>query len=133
MPRLKGLRHLRVFAAPADWAACAGFYRGTLGLRPLELDERGGTAVFRLGPRDTLSVERIDPKDAEERDRPGRFLGVSIEVDDIRRAYRELSAAGVMFDAAPQSQAWGGILTHFRDPAGNVLSLVQPRKSAKKT
>jgi lactoylglutathione lyase len=128
MPRLKGLRHLRVFALPPVWEACAGFYAETLGLRRASLDDRKGVAVFKLGARDTLSVERVDPKDPEERDRPGRFLGVSIEVDDIRRAYRELSAGGVMFDAAPQAQAWGGILTHFRDPAGNVLSLVQAKR-----
>ena len=127
MPRLKGLRHLRVFAPPPAWEACADFYAETLGLRRVERDAARGLAVFKLGPRDTLSVERIDPKDPEERDLPGRLVGVSIEVDDLRRLYRELSAGGVMFDAAPQAQGWGGILAHFRDPAGNVLSLMQAR------
>lgn len=130
MARLKGIQHLRVFAFPAEWSDAVAFYGDTLGLYPLTRQEKDGVAVFRLGPHDTLSVERSNPKDRKEKKLVGRFLGVSIEVDDIRRVYKELSAAGVMFDAAPQAEAWGGTLTHFRDPAGNVLSLVQnaPRR-----
>ena len=128
MPKLKGLQHLRLFAFPSDWEKLVAFYADTLGLRRRALDTKKGLAVFALGPRDTLSVERADPKDREEKKLVGRFVGVSIEVDDIHRAYGALTAAGVMFDAAPQAQAWGGILTHFRDPAGNVLTLLQPRR-----
>lgn len=127
MPKLKGLQHLRLFAFPPQWAAVVAFYADTLGLRRRALDKKKGVAVFALGPRDTLSVERADPKDREEKNLVGRFVGISIEVDDIRRAYRALSAAGVMFDAAPQAQSWGGTLTHFRDPAGNVLTLIQAK------
>ncbi len=125
MPRLKGLQHLRLFAFPPAWAAAVAFYADTLRLRRRAFDTKQGVAVFALGPRDTLSVERADPRDREEKKLVGRFAGVSIEVDDIHRAYRDLTAAGVMFDAAPQVQRWGGILTHFRDPADNVLTLVQ--------
>ena len=125
MRRLQGIRHLRVFAFPAEWAESVAFYGDTLGLRLRSREEKSGVAVFSLGRHDTLSVERANPKDREEKKLVGRFVGVSIGVDDIRRAYKELSAAGVMFDAAPQAEAWGGTLTHFRDPAGNILSLVQ--------
>ena len=126
MPKLKGLQHLRLFAFPPAWAEVVAFYADTLGLRRRVLDKKKGFAVFALGPRDTLSIERANPKDREEKKLVGRFVGVSIEVDDIHRAYGKLEAAGVMFDAAPQAQSWGGILTHFRDPAGNVLTLLQP-------
>ena len=125
MARLKGLKHLRVFAFPGEWVEVVAFYGDTLGLRALSRANKEGVAVFKLGGADTLSVERADPKDREEKKLVGRFVGVSIGVDDVRRAYKELSAAGVMFDAAPQAEAWGGSQTHFRDPAGNVLSLVQ--------
>jgi lactoylglutathione lyase len=127
MARLKGIRHLRVFVAPADWAASVAFYGDTLGLRRVDRDDRKGVAAFALGSRDTLGVERVNPRNREEKKLVGRLIGVSIEVDDIRGAYRDLSAAGVMFDAAPQAEGWGGTLTHFRDPAGNVLTLVQRR------
>ncbi|HEX7897631.1 MAG TPA: VOC family protein [Planctomycetota bacterium] len=125
MARLKGIQHLRVFTFPAEWADCVAFYGDTLGLRLRSREEKTGVAVFSLGGKNTLSVERANPKDREEKKLVGRFVGVSIGVDDILRAYKELSAAGVMFDGAPQAEAWGGSLTHFRDPAGNVLSLVQ--------
>ena len=125
MGRLKGIQHLRVFAFPGEWTEAVAFYGDTLGLRLISRRDKDGVAVFKLGGSDTLSVERANPKDREEKKLVGRFLGVSIGVDDIRRAYKELSAAGVMFDAAPQANAWGGTLTHFRDPAGNVLSLVE--------
>jgi predicted enzyme related to lactoylglutathione lyase len=123
--RLRRLQHLRVFAFPELWAETVEFYGDTLGLRLRSREDKDGVAVFALGGKDTLSVERADPKDREEKRRVGRFVGVSIQVDDIRRAYKELSAAGVMFDAAPQREGWGGTMTHFRDPAGNVLTLVQ--------
>ena len=123
--RLRRLRHLRVFAFPADWADTVEFYGDTLGLRLRSREDKTGVAVFSLGGKETLSVERANPRDREEKKLVGRFVGVSIEVDDIRRAYQELTAAGVMFDAAPQAEVWGGTMTHFRDPAGNVLTLLQ--------
>ncbi len=127
MPKLKGLQHLRLFAFPPEWAEVVDFYADTLGLRRRALDKKKGVVVFALGPRATLSVERANPKDREEKKLVGRFVGISIGVDDIHRAYRDLTAAGVRFDAAPQAESWGGTLTHFRDPAGNVLTLLQTK------
>ena len=120
--RLRRLRHLRVFALAKDWGACVVFYGDTLGLRLRKRDDKAGLALFSLGGSDILSVERAG---AKERRHVARFVGVAIQVDDVRRAYQDLSAAGVIFDAAPQTERWGGTLTHFRDPAGNVLSLVE--------
>ena len=123
--RLRRLQHLRIFVLPSEWETGVAFYGDTLGLRARARDDKAGTCVFSLGGGATLGLERVNPKDREEKKLVGRFVGVSIEVDDIHRAYRDLSAAGVSFDAAPQSQGWGGVLTHFRDPSGNVLTLVE--------
>lgn len=53
---------------------------------------------------------------------------VVIEVDDLMRSYRELSARGVSFEVEPravtgdgQRELWA---THFRDPDGHVASIV---------
>ena len=54
----------------------------------------------------------------------GRFLGVSLRVDDIDGVYHDLTQKGVAFDAPPEQQAWGGKLAHFEDPDGNVLTLL---------
>ncbi len=54
----------------------------------------------------------------------GRFVGASIEVDDIDKAYLELAGRGVAFEGPPEKQFWGGTLAHFKDRAGNILTLV---------
>jgi len=38
--------------------------------------------------------------------------------------YADLSAEGVTFDSAPERQPWGGASAHFRDPDGNVPTLL---------
>ena len=111
---------LRVFVDDLD--AAREFYATTLGLPVLWDLEPMGAVGFDLGA--TLIVERADPADAEQVALIGRFVGVSIEVADLEQTYRSLTAAGVVFEGPPEAQAWGGTLAHFRDPAGNVLTLL---------
>jgi catechol 2,3-dioxygenase-like lactoylglutathione lyase family enzyme len=118
--------HVRVFALHPAWERTLPFYEKTLGLALLERDDAGRIAVFTLSPGVTLSLEGVDPSDAEHRVLAGRLLAVSFGVRDLAAAYRELSAAGVPFEGPPERQAWGGTLAFLRDPAGNVLTLVQP-------
>ena len=109
---------VRVFVD--DLAAARAFYGDTLGLA--ELWDAGNAVGYAVGPA-TLIVEREDPA-GPEGDLVGRFLGVSFAVPDIAGSHRALAAAGVRFLGPPEPQAWGGTLAHFRDPAGNVLTLV---------
>ncbi|MDJ0950189.1 MAG: VOC family protein [Alphaproteobacteria bacterium] len=111
---------VRVFVS--DVAAARGFYRDMLGLEESYADD--GVLVFRTGSAD-LVVEAADPDDAEEAAMIGRFVGVSFAVTDVRAVHAALAAKGVPFDGAPEVQPWGGVLAHLRDPAGNVLTLVQ--------
>jgi catechol 2,3-dioxygenase-like lactoylglutathione lyase family enzyme len=100
------------------------FYGETLGLA-VKWDY--GTAIgYDVGA--DLIVEAFDQDEEEEypdflRD-PGGFLGISLQVDDIDASYRELSARGVRFISPPQKMPWGGTLAHFKDPSGNVLTLL---------
>lgn len=71
-----------------------------------------------------IIVEEEDPN-GEDAALIGRFVGVSFSVDDIEVAYRDLFNRGVSFAGPPVEQAWGGTLAHFRDPAGNMLTLVE--------
>ena len=82
-----------------------------------------GWAQFQLGSA-YLGLERCDPEDAEAAALVGRFVGASIEVDDIQDIYARLVDAGVEFTAAPEVQPWGGTLAHFLDPDGNVVTLL---------
>src|SRR5690606_9442296 len=74
---------------------------------------------YDVGP--TLIVEMTDGQHPEE---VGRFAGLSLEVKDIAAAHERLLAAGVEFTHPPTKQPWGGTLAHFKDPSGNVLTLV---------
>lgn len=105
-----------------DYAAAKDFYTETLGL-PLAWD-MGEIGAFGIDVGAVLIVEEAAPDDSESRALIGRFAGLSLQVDDIQATWAELRAKGVAFDEPPQKQAWGGTLAHFRDPSGNVLTLL---------
>lgn len=105
-----------------DLEAARGFYRDTLGL-PAAWDrpEMGAFGVALENAE--LIIEREDPTGPDGA-LVGRFLGLSLQVVDIDAAHTRLAASGVPFDLIPTLQPWGGTLAHFRDPAGNVLTLL---------
>ena len=55
-------------------------------------------------------------------DRIGTFVNTSWEVDNIQKAYEELSAKGVEFVAPPQVQPWGSYAI-MKDSEGNSINL----------
>ena len=82
-----------------------------------------GWAQFDLGGPG-IAIERADPNDPEARELCGRFVGVSITVDNITATCDAWREKGVHFIAPPEVQPWGGVLAHFQDPAGNTLTLL---------
>ena len=113
-----------------DLKAAHEFYAGRLGLPRTA----GGPAldyfVYDAGPVQ-LVVEAVAPEAPEdEHALVGRFTGLSFAVPDIQARYRELLALGVHFTAAPQKQAWGGMLATFTDPSDNQLQLVEADRAA---
>ncbi|MBD3648194.1 MAG: VOC family protein [Pseudomonadales bacterium] len=68
----------------------------------------------------TLLLEAVEPGEFEG----GRYLGFSLEVDDIEGFYSKLSS-DIPFTGPPRQQVWGGIMTHVNDVSGNTLSIVQ--------
>ena len=115
------LRALRIFVT--DWDRALRFYSETLGMRVEFAGSEMGWAELDTGEA-RLALERIDAGDEEARELVGRFVAVSLEVADIQERYKSLVAKGVEFLAPPEHQAWGGVLAHFRDPDGNVLTLL---------
>ena len=81
-----------------------------------------GWAEFDVGGAN-LGIERAGD-DTESQALVGRFLGVSLQVDDIQATYEKLSGNGIDFTGPPEKQPWGGSLAHFSDPDGNVLTLL---------
>jgi predicted enzyme related to lactoylglutathione lyase len=114
------LRYLRVFVT--DLPAAKKFYAQILGL-DIWCEYENKAIGFDLGP--VLIVEDVSSEEGRgERHLGGRFVGCSIEVEDIQATYSGLVAKGVHFITPPEKQEWGGTLAHFKDSSGNVLTLV---------
>jgi len=110
------LTYARLFVDDLD--AARAFYRDTLGLA--ELWNWNDVALgYDVGV--TLIIERTDGGHPAE---VGRFAGLSLEVADIDAEHQRLTSAGVEFTHPPTKQPWGRTLAHFKDPSGNVLTLV---------
>jgi len=104
-----------------DWETACRFYEEQLGL-PLRFSSIDmGWAEFDIGGP-SLALERAAGGSA---DLVGRFVGVSLIVDDLDATHDRLVRAGVRFTGPPERQPWGGRLAHFQDPEGNVLTLLE--------
>jgi catechol 2,3-dioxygenase-like lactoylglutathione lyase family enzyme len=112
-----------------DFEKAKEFYGETLGLRYTVLDEENGLMTLHLAEgRDTLLYE--SPSFS-----PAGYTVLNFEVDDIDAAVDELSARGVEFeryDEFPLDEKGilregGPLIAWFKDPAGNVLSVLQNR------
>ncbi len=112
---------IRVFTL--KWEESVHFYRDVVGLQLVRVDPGLGWAQFQAGAA-YVAVERCDPEDAETPELVGRFVGVSLEVDDIHEVHRRLEERGVRFVSEPEVQSWGGTLAHFEDPDRNVITLM---------
>lgn len=112
------------FAVP-DIAAAKDFYGGTLGLQVSE--ENGLLTLHLSGGRDVL----VYPKPDHE---PAVFTILNFPVPDIESAVDGLAAAGVSFERYTGDLATddrgifrgpGPLIAWFRDPAGNILSVLE--------
>ena len=110
--------------AVGDIEAARAFYADTLGLEVTE--ENGMLTLHLAGERPTL----VYPKEGHE---PATYTILNFPVDDIDAAVDALMEKGVAFeryDGAPQDEkgivrGYGPPIAWFRDPAGNVLSVIK--------
>jgi hypothetical protein len=91
----------------------------------LNLKFPGGQSVF------------IYPKPDHQ---PATYTALNIEVDNVDRAVDELTAAGVQMERCPAAMGLnqdakgimrgnGPTIAWFKDPAGNILSVIEPTSS----
>ena len=111
---------VRIFTA--DMPRSKAFYEEVLGLAPLVVD--ASACLFDTGQAKLL-VEQVDPGNEEDRSLVGRFAGFSFTVEAMAEVVGDLEQKGARLTAPPEAQNWGGILAHFADPDGNILTLVQ--------
>ncbi|WP_461174132.1 VOC family protein [Arthrobacter sp. Z1-9] len=112
--------------AVRDLGAARQFYADTLGLKTTE--EYGLMWLHLAGGRDTLVYEQTDAV-------PASFTILNFEVDDIEAVVSALAARGVRFeryDGLSQDEKGifrdeGPYIAWFKDPSGNVLSVLQEK------
>jgi catechol 2,3-dioxygenase-like lactoylglutathione lyase family enzyme len=113
------------FAVP-DIEQARDFYGGTLGI---DVSEQNGLLTLHLGgDRPTIIYPKPDHA-------PANFTILNFVVDDIDQAIDGLIARGVRFeryeglgqDDKGIARAGGPDIAWFRDPAGNILSVLQER------
>jgi predicted enzyme related to lactoylglutathione lyase len=110
-----------------DVDAARKFYGETLGVRITD-GEMGLVTLHHGGGKETL----VYPSPSHQ---PGSYTVLNFPVPDIEAAVDELAARGVVFekyegqpnatDAKGIFRGGGPLIAWFKDPAGNVLSVIQ--------
>jgi catechol 2,3-dioxygenase-like lactoylglutathione lyase family enzyme len=112
--------------AVGDLAQARQFYGDTLGITTSE--QNGLLTLHLAGGRDTLVYPKPDHV-------PATYTILNFVVDDIDKAVDELAGRGVQFEryeGAAQddkgiNRGGGPYIAWFRDPAGNILAVLQER------
>jgi predicted enzyme related to lactoylglutathione lyase len=103
------------------------FYGDTLEIKLSVIAEEEGLLVLHLaGGRDTFVYQKPDFV-------PATYTILNFEVDDVDQAVDELAARGVEFeryegfdqDEKGISRGAGPVIAWFKDPAGNILSVMK--------
>jgi catechol 2,3-dioxygenase-like lactoylglutathione lyase family enzyme len=103
------------------------FYSETLGLKTSVLDEENGLMVLHIaGDRNTLVYRKPDFT-------PATYTILNFPVDDVDEAVDQLTARGVRFerydgfeqDEKGIARGAGPNIAWFKDPAGNILSVLE--------
>ena len=120
------LEHSNAFSGFSvdDIATARRFYGETLGLRVTEA--HGMLTLHTAGDRNTL----IYPKDDHT---PATYTTLNFPVEDVEKTVDELTARGVRFERYEGSEqdekgiyrGQGPLIAWFKDPAGNILSILQ--------
>jgi catechol 2,3-dioxygenase-like lactoylglutathione lyase family enzyme len=120
------LEHSRAYSGFSvdDIQKAKQFYGETLGLRVSE--QNGMLTLHIAGDRDTL----VYPKEDHT---PATFTILNFPVEDVDGTVEELTERGVRFeryDGFDQDEkgvfrGGGPLIAWFKDPAGNILSVIQ--------
>ncbi|MEU7001552.1 VOC family protein [Nonomuraea sp. NPDC046570] len=116
--------HVKAFSGFSvdDIPKARRFYGETLGLKVTE--EYGMLTLHLAGDRPTLVYPKNDHT-------PATFTILNFPVDDIDAAVDELASRGVAFESYPVTddrgiaRGQGPAIAWFKDPAGNILSVLQ--------
>jgi len=113
------------FAVP-DTNEAKRFYGETLGVDVAVLDEENGVMALKLNGGDVFLYRKPDFE-------PATYTILNFEVDDIDAAVEGLTSRGVEFESYEGfeqddkgiARGPGPAIAWFKDPAGNILSVLQ--------
>jgi len=125
------LQHKSIFSSYSvnDIEKAKAFYSDTLGLEADKSDM--GTLELTIG---NDAKVMLYPKPNHE---PATFTVLNLVVNDIEKAVDELNGKGVIFeqyggdiktDAKGIMRGNGPLIAWFKDPAGNILSVIEDRR-----
>jgi catechol 2,3-dioxygenase-like lactoylglutathione lyase family enzyme len=108
-----------------DISGSRDFYAGKLGLN---VEDDHGLLRIHLGGGGTVIVY---PKPNHE---PATYTVLNFQVPDVEKAVDELVAKGIVFERYPGlaqdergiQRDQGPAIAWFKDPAGNILSVLKP-------
>jgi catechol 2,3-dioxygenase-like lactoylglutathione lyase family enzyme len=108
-----------------DLEQARDFYDETLGLEVELVDDPGLLNIHLAGGRDTLAYPKPDFE-------PATYTILNFPVEDVEAAVDELTARGVTFeryegmeqDEKGISRGLGPTIAWFKDPAGNILAVL---------
>jgi catechol 2,3-dioxygenase-like lactoylglutathione lyase family enzyme len=122
------LRNSKAFSgfAVGDLRKAQDFYGGTLGLGVSVLQDDLLLSLDVNGDRDVLIYHKPDHE-------PANFTVLNFPVEDVEAAVDELAGRGVEFeryegfeqDEKGIARGPGPLMAWFRDPAGNILSVLE--------
>jgi catechol 2,3-dioxygenase-like lactoylglutathione lyase family enzyme len=110
-----------------DLEQARDFYGQTLGLGTTVLSEEYGVMSLQLaGDRDTIVYAKSDFV-------PATYTILNFEVDDVESAVDNLAATGIGFerydgfeqDEKGIARGPGPMIAWFKDPAGNILAVLE--------
>ncbi|MEV0268717.1 VOC family protein [Hamadaea sp. NPDC050747] len=126
-----------------DHDKALGFYRDVLGFEVRNdiafEGMRWVTVVPPSQPELQITIETVDsnpeasPEDKEKQAdllAKGMLRGLVFTTDDVDAAFEHIRASGAEVLEEPTDQAYGVRDCAFRDPAGNMIRLNQPKKAA---
>ena len=104
------------------------FYGETLGVKTTVFDEENGLAQLELAGGERPTVFYVKPDFV-----PATYTILNFPVDDVEKAVDELSARGVSFERYDEfdqdekgiNRGPGPKIAWFKDPAGNILSVLE--------
>lgn len=122
-----GIKSVSVYVSDEDKAL--DFYVNKLGFEkrmdaPLGMEDQSLRWVEIGIPGEETAIILVRGYAGWDEGRVGKFAGIVLSTDDIRKTYEELRARGVEFSQAPSEEEWGS-QAQFEDQDGNGFVLVQ--------